>query len=198
MDMFKGIKKTIDKKDKKKLIENTVIVIIIGIIILIAGTSFFSKKKTPEAGSYVKANEAAEASASADITFNDTERKLKEILSNVKGAGKVDVMITYSASKESIPAYDTKTSENSTDEKDSGGGTRKIAQSSSESTIVFQDGQNGGKTPVLIRENEPVVKGVLVIAEGASEPEVKNMLGKAVQVVLDVPLHKIEIIERKK
>ena len=198
MEILKSFKKLLENKDKKKIIENTVIVIIIGVIIIVAGSSFFSKKKAPETEPYVKSAADTQTSAAGEYTSSETELKLKSILSSVEGAGKVEVMITYSVSKESIPAYDTKTSENNTDEKDSGGGTRKIAQSSLESSVVFQEGNNGAKIPVLIKENDPVVKGVLVVAEGASEPQVREKLRKAVKALLDVEEHRIEIIERKK
>ena len=199
MEIFNRFKELLETKNRRKLIENAVMVIIIGVIIIIAGSTFFSGKDKPEArDSLAESTESVQTSAAAATSSGDTELKLKYILSQIDGAGKVEVMITYSTGKENIPAYDTKTSENSTDEKDSGGGTRKISQSSSDSAIVFKSGVNGEKIPVIIKEIEPVVKGVLVVAEGASNPQVREKLNRAVQVLLDIPVHKIQVIERKK
>ena len=52
------------------------------------------------------------------------EEKLEDILSNVKGVGRVKVMITYSKTSQIIPMYDEDSSTSITEEKDSGGGTR--------------------------------------------------------------------------
>lgn len=199
MEIFNRFKELLESKNRRKLIENAAIIIIIGVIIIIVGSTFFSGKEKPAANdSNTPGTDSIETSAAVTKTSDDMETKLKYILSQVEGAGKVEVMITYSTGKENIPAYDTKTSENSTDEKDSGGGTRKIAQSSSDSAMVFQNGENGDKTPVIIKEIEPVAKGVLVVAEGASDPQVREKLNRAVQVLLDIPVHKIQVMERKK
>lgn len=197
MNILKRLRGLVQSKNRKKIIENTVIVAIIGIIAIIAGSTFLSggkKPPQPEAGS----PGTAEVATAYSGNTGDTETKLKNILSQVEGAGKVDVMVTYISGKENIPAYDTKESDNTTDEKDSGGGTRKIAQSSNDSAIVFKNGANGEKSPVIIKELEPAVKGVLVVAEGASDPQVREKLARSVQVLLDIPLHKIQVIERKK
>jgi len=199
MEIFNRLKELLESKNRRKLIENAAIIIIIGVIIIIVGSTFFSGKEKPAANdSNTPGSDSIETSAAVTKTSDDMETKLKYILSQVEGAGKVEVMITYSTGKENIPAYDTKTSENSTDEKDSGGGARKISQSSSDSAIVFKSGVNGEKIPVIIKEIEPVVKGVLVVAEGASNPQVREKLNRAVQVLLDIPVHKIQVIERKK
>ena len=199
MEIFNRFREMFETKNRRKLIENSVIVIIIGIIIIIAGSTFFSGKGEPEAGaSLPQGSETTETAAAAASGAGDMEAKLKNILSQVEGAGKVEVMITYSAGKENIPAYDTQKSENSTDEKDSGGGTRKITQSSSDSAVVFKSGANGEKTPLILKEIEPVVKGVLIVADGAASPQVCDRINKAVQVLLDIPVHRIQVIERKK
>lgn len=199
MDLLKKLKELLLSKDKKKLRENTVIVIIVGIILIIAGSSFLSGKGKPAKQDInEQSSETVETAGSYSQGSNETELKMKNILSQVEGAGKVEVMITYLAGKEDVPAYDTKKNENSTDEKDSGGGTRKITQNSYDSTVVFKNGQNGEKNPVILKELEPVVKGVLVVAEGASNPQVREKLVRSVQVLLDVPAHRIQVVERKK
>ena len=198
MELFNRFKELLETKNRRKLVENAVIVIIIGIIVIIVGSTFFSEKDKTEDRDLTKSTESTDTSATVTSSSGDMEQKLKYILSQVQGAGKVEVMITYSTGKENIPAYDTKTSESNTDEKDSGGGTRKISQSSSDSTMVFESSENGEKTPVIIKEIEPVVKGVLIVAEGSSDPQVREKLNRAVQVLLDIPVHRIQVIERKK
>ncbi|HEX3027978.1 MAG TPA: stage III sporulation protein AG, partial [Clostridia bacterium] len=178
--------------------ENSVIAIIIGIIIIIAGSTLFGKSasggtdsKTPDTYS---ADEVSGSVASSDK--NDTEIEMETILSLIKGAGSVNVMITYESGNEKVPAYDTKKNENTTQEKDNSGGTRNSAQNSYDSSIVYEDIQGGNKKPVIIKEIPPKVMGVLVVADGANNPQVREELTNSVKVLVDVPAYKIQITER--
>ena len=200
MDLLKRFKEILESKNRKKLIENAVIVIIIGIIVIIAGGVFFNKSaKTEDNTILPQNNDAMETAKITSISEQDAdEEKLAGILSQMLGVGKVSVMITYTVGKENVPAYDIQKNENSTNEKDNGGGSRIISQSDYDSSVVYEDSQNGGKKPVIVKELQPVVKGVVVVAEGASSPDVRERISKAVQVLMDVPIHKVHIVERKK
>lgn len=192
-------KKLIAKQSKKKIIENSVIIIIIGAIIIIAGGAFLPKEKDrnePPLGAKGEGVREVSKTVSYDEKI-EIEERLETILSQVDGVGKVDVMITFHSSKEIVPAYDTKRGENITSEKDAQGGTRNIENKDYEDKIVYQDEQ-GGKKPIIIKELQPQVKGVLVVADGAHDMLVREGLIKAVQVLMDVPMHKIEVLERKK
>ncbi len=197
IEIKKILEKLFQSKNKKKIIENSVIVIIIGIIAIVAGGSLFKKneiKKEPVNGNTASVVEtAAKAEPNNDIDVN--EKRLKDILMTVKGAGKVNVMVTYVSGKEIVPAYDIKRNENDTEEKDSGGGVRNIKQSDSENKLAYEEIQGNNKKPIVLKELMPQVKGVVIVAEGASDPEVKERLARAVQVLLDVPVHRIEVLE---
>ena len=197
MDIIKKIWKMIEGQSKKKLIENTAIVIIIGIIIIIAGSTIFSgKSDKPENEQQNTVNTSG--GSQLTISANDEiETKLRSLLAQVQGVGKVDVMITYSSTKENVPAYDIKKNQSSTEEKDSEGGTRSISQEEYDSTMVYED-STAGKFPVILKEIEPEVKGVLVVAEGADSVEVRERILNAVKVVLDIPIHKVQVVQRKK
>jgi stage III sporulation protein AG len=198
MGIFKRLSELIKGQSSKKLIESAVIFIIIGVIIIIAGGSFFEKDNKEEADSEPKNNNVEVASTSVEEGSTDVERKLAAILSKINGAGKVDVMITYVSGKEIVPAYDIRTNENSTQEKDKEGGTRNINQSDQEKKIVYEEQQGGTRKPIILKDMQPVVKGVVVVAEGASEPVVKENICRAVQVLMDIPIHKVQVFESKK
>lgn len=215
MDLFKSLTKLMKRffpekegqegssksgsSKKRKLIENAIAIIIFGIILLIAASSLFSGKGQDKEGDSTNGTqEVAAASRTSEIQAEGTdEKEMETILSQIEGAGKVTVMITYSSGKEVVPAYDSKSTENSTDEKDSGGGTRSIQQSDQENSVVFQDEQGGTKKPVLLKEKMPEVKGVVVVADGGGNPQVCEKLTKAVQVLVDVPIHRIQVFARK-
>ncbi len=186
-------------KDNKKLGETLVIRIIVGMIIIIAGGSLFGgdKKKQPE-------TEDTKPEKSEAFGFNDgleekteLEVKVEKILSQINGAGEVKVMITYESGTEIVPFTDVKRSDDVIDERDSAGGIRKTNQTSYESSIVYEEG-NGVKKPIIVKEVYPKVKGVVVVADGGGDLTVRENLLRAVQVLLDVPVHKVQVYERKK
>jgi stage III sporulation protein AG len=206
MELFNGIiskiKNWLASQDRKKLIENTVIFAIIGVIIIIAGSVIFKRGNghadTPDdpgrQSVQISSSDAGQPSSTGDAL----ESRLKTLLSQVQGVGKVDVMITYSTTTENVPAYDVKKRTGSTEEKDSTGGTRSITEEELENTLAYEDSGSGGKSPVILKKLEPQVKGVLVVAEGADIAEVRAMICNAVSVVLDIPVHKVEVVQRKK
>ena len=113
----------------------------------------------------------------------NTEQKLAEILSNVKGVGEVRVMIEYSEGKESIIAENRKSENNSQSEN---------TQNKNESEIAFSN-----NNPVVLKEIYPKVKGVIVVAQGGDNVEIKNQIISAVMSLLDLDANKIEVLTMK-
>ena len=112
------------------------------------------------------------------------EARLEDILSKTEGVGEVSVMITYYASSEKALAYETKTNRRS----DSSGVPD--AESSDEKAVM-SDGE-----PVILREIYPDVKGVVVIADGAKDPSVKQAVCEAVSTSLGIAMHKICVLPK--
>lgn len=143
-------------------------------------------------------------SQSVDITkdsdTNETyvemqERKLENLLKKVEGIGEVEVMLTLKASKEQVALKDSSNSQNSNSETDSQGGSRVSSDTSkSEETVMAQSGQ-GESSPYVVKELEPEVEGVLVIARGGDDAKVISEINSAVQVLFDVPAHKIKVMK---
>jgi len=199
LDIINRIKEWVSGQDRRRLIENAAIVVIIGVIIIIAGSTIFSRKNNEIPIREQKRTVLVEdAAGQGTFAADSLEQKLKSVLAQIQGVGKVDVMITYEDRGEEIPAYDTRKSESSTQEEDSEGGSRIIAQQDCDSTLAYEDGPGGGKKPVILKEKNPEVRGVLVVAEGAGVAAVRQQIISAVTVVLDVPLHKVEVAQRKK
>lgn len=115
--------------------------------------------------------------------YENTEQKLAEILSNVKGVGEVRVMIEYSEGKESVVAENRK-SENSSQVDNN--------QNKSETEIVFSN-----NNPVILKEIYPKVKGVIIVAQGGDNVEIKNQLISAVMSLMDLDANKIEVLTMK-
>lgn len=122
------------------------------------------------------------------------EAKLKEILSYIEGVGKVVVSITLDQDSEYLYGYNTSNSGSSTEEYDNSGGRRFITDNSKSQDIVIYRDSSGNENTVVLTEKAPIIKGVLVVAEGAETPEVNARLVRAVKTVLGIPLHKIIVL----
>lgn len=196
---FESLREKMNGQGKKKLIENCVIIIILGVVAIIAGSTIFGKTGDEKAASAAKQNEVQEAAkVIGSEDKEDLQKRMESILSKIGGAGSVNVMITYVSGKELVPAYDTKRTENDTQEKDNGGGTRSIKNNDTENKVVYEESGSGVKKPVVLKELQPAVKGVVVVADGAADPVVRESLTRAVQVLVDVPVHKIQVLQRNK
>lgn len=126
---------------------------------------------------------AAQSKSSTDL-----ETQLEGILSQVDGAGQVQVMVTYETGPEIVPAVKTDTQNSTTD--GTGQNTTSTTQNSEPVTVQGKDGTE----PMVLLQKEPVVLGVLVVAEGASNLEVRLRLMEAVQVALQIAPDRIEVL----
>lgn len=184
-------KDLLDKMNNKEFINNLIAILIIGIIILIICSIFKGSKKD----NLEKNIEQEENKNNNSIVYDEDyteilERKLEKILSEMSGVGNVSVMITLEEGKEKIPASNTTTSKEETSEKDSQGGVREIIRNDNTVQVITK-GEDGSM--VVIKEIEPKVKGVIVVAEGANDIEVKQDLYEAVKTVLGISGNKVEI-----
>lgn len=119
--------------------------------------------------------------------------KLQSMLERIDGAGSVKVTVRLAASARETYAINTTTGRKTTVEKDQGGGTRTINENSDASQLVMA--RNGkGETPVVEMEMASRVAGVLVVAGGAGNPQVKERLFDAVRVAVNVEPHRIMVM----
>lgn len=125
------------------------------------------------------------------------EGKLSMILAKVKGAGTVLVHITLESSSTQEHVKNIVKESKVTQEKDTSGGLRTTTESKESEQIVMGK-ENGVDRPVIAQEKKPVIKGVLVIAEGAADSAVKANLTKAVEAGLGVPPYRITVLAQRK
>jgi stage III sporulation protein AG len=186
------IKKYLEEVNNKKFMLNLFIILIIGIILLIVANIFLEQKKDTEKA--LESENIINNPMINDLDYGSLlEKKLEEILSQLKGVGKVKAMITLEDTVEKIPAFNTTKNSETTNEIDSQGGTREIVRE--DMTIQVVTGNEG--SPIVLKEIRPTVKGVIVIAEGAEDLEIKEMLYEAVKTVLGVASNKVEVYSSK-
>lgn len=138
---------------------------------------------------------AEEETSSGEDYVSRMENRLKAILSKVEGAGDVEVMITLSESSEKVALKDAPYSSDSVEETDSAGGIRKSESYSGQETTILVDGEEGGETPYIIKEVEPRIEGVVVLSGNGDDASLQKEIIDAVQVLFDVPVHKIKVMK---
>lgn len=121
-------------------------------------------------------------------------RQAEEILNQGAGFGKVSVAVTLEAGPEQDLARNVQNQVSVVEEQDTGGGKRVTSETQEEVEYVFAQ---GGGTPLVLREKNAQIKGVLVMAEGAVNPEMKRLLSEAMQSLFALPAHRVMILPMK-
>jgi len=125
------------------------------------------------------------------------ERRLSEILSMVEGAGSVEVMLTFSQSREIVLAENTTLNETSVKEEDSAGGSRDSHTLSRDERTILIQSPGGAQEPIILREIVPSVEGVIIVSEGGDNVFVREALIRAATVVLGVDIHRVQVLQMK-
>jgi stage III sporulation protein AG len=194
-----------ENPNKGKLLkkDQLIIFLLFGILLLVIAIPVEPKKKSKEANvtenqeidSQEQEGMEKEGAVSTSSYEEQQEARLEEILRKVEGVGEVEVMITLQASSEKVVEKDQPSTSQDVEEQDSGGGTRSTQDRSWSESTVYWEQENGSRTPYVIKELKPRVEGVIVIAQGGGDPEIKQNIMEAVQALFPVEAHKIKIMK---
>lgn len=141
-------------------------------------------------------NQKASQKTAMAVEEEHIANKLCEMLKQVEGAGNVRVTVCLESSTETQYAVNSSTGKKTTLEKDQAGGTRTLTEDTDTGQLVLVN-RSGEQIPVMSKEIAPSVAGVLVVAEGATNPRVKAELFRATQVALGIDPHKVIVMPRK-
>ena len=158
------------KKDKKAFF--TVILGITGMmLILLSELPLFSggeKKEAKETESYYA---------------QELEENTQRLISQIQGAGKVSVMLTYDTSEEIVWAKDI-------DSKSEGDGK----SDTSEKHIIID--ADSGETGLEIKVVYPKIRGVAVVCTGGDDPVVQSEIKALLSALFDIGSNRISIARR--
>ncbi|CDO01927.1 stage III sporulation protein AG [Oceanobacillus picturae] len=178
-----------------------------GLMLIIVGNLFTSSNETPpqqeithnldeeseETAKQVKSNE----DMTSDISELEESYKkdLESMLNNIKGVSEAEVMVNLESTKIKVYEKNLIYGQQSTDESDKNGGTRKVQDSTEEAqTVLVRQGE--GEVPLLIQTKKPEVRGVFVVAKGADHASVKKWIIESTSRVLDVPTHRVSVMPK--
>lgn len=117
------------------------------------------------------------------------EQELEDLLGNVKGAGRVKVMLVLKDYGEKIAEKDQQ-SESSIK-------TKVEQQDTVEEQLLMQETTvlENGEIPWVAQELLPQVAGVAVAAEGGGNAVVQSEISSMFEALFGLPAHKIKILE---
>ena len=146
-----------------------------------------SDRKEPESKSPPETTAPETISAEEDYCAQ-MERELSGMLSQVEGAGKVQVMLTLKTG----PASQYQTDRSLTASREG----EKESQSSEERTVMIGRG-SAYDEPAVVSTAYPVFQGALIVAEGGADPSVRYQLSAAVAALLGLGVDQITVVKMK-
>lgn len=166
---------------KLKSIKHIEVYIAVGLALIVVGIYLMSAglptSKKNNSSSTKQDNVELKFSSSQEYVYY-LENKLENVITNVKGVSNVNIIITLEKGFEYI--YVTEEETNTTS---NGSVITKV-------NVVMIDGQ-----PIIKEEIYPIIKGVVVVANGVGDTKVKLNVLSLIQTVIDVENNKINIME---
>lgn len=179
-----------DGNNKKKT-ENLVFILILLIITVIAINIIWKdEEKVTDINEESKKLVSNEEKTEYDE--DNLEARLEKILTNIRGVGNVDVLITYNETEEIVPIYNKKDKKSITNETDSGGGTRVIEEVDSSQEVIYQNDEI-----IVQKTKSPKIEGAIITASGANNSNIKSNIIQAVEAVTGLATHKIQVFEKE-
>jgi len=117
----------------------------------------------------------------------EQEKKLCEMLKRINGVSEPFVMITLDSSSEYIYASKQSIKESSSK---NGETTQKEVQKD----IILYEDEKKAKSPILVKEIQPKIKGVAVVCKGVSNADMQLKIINLVSTVLNLPTNKVYVI----
>ncbi len=194
-----------DGKKKKLSIQYVIMIFCIGVGLMIVGN--FMKDDTQESMPVFREDTSSDVEPAFGQKNNPEpfsmedyeiryENQLKETLEQMIGVSDVSVMINLAETERNVYERNTSIKKQQTDETDREGGTRKVEDlTRNEELVIIRNGNS--EEPILVKTEKPVIRGVLVVARGVDNIQVKSMVVEAVSRVLDVPAHRVSVQPKK-
>lgn len=174
--------------------DKLILLIIAGVVIVLC-TVWEGSSDSADEGSSVR--EAVQEGSEETIDWEEyvrvQEERLKEILSQIDGAGEIYVMITLKSSEQKNVLTEKDISYEDTGEDDSAGGTRKIYTYSEDNQTVYVTDESGKTTPYVLSRIAPLVEGVAVISEGGDNAVVKEKIINVIKALFAIDINKISV-----
>lgn len=194
---FKKLMEEIKKFKNIKNIYNIVVLFLVGVLIVIVST-FFKESSTGVVANTMASKEQEEVITREELKDYEQAQnnKLKYMLSQMKGVGRVEVMIHLEDDGELVPAININNGSSSINEKDNEGGVRSTTQNNNGSTVVITN-KGSNSEPLILKKYYPKINGVMIVAEGAQDKQIQFDIVKVVSQTFNIPINKVNVYPMK-
>lgn len=207
-EKLKEVWKKLMAKQPNKKTSYLIIIALVALFLLIVGNLFSSKEKVPSASPpTTEQSEVDDEAENVSTDNSDTREIVKELeenyrsdlegmLNQIEGVSESAVMINLDSTNIKVFEKDLIKGQQTTEEKDTNGGNRKVEDQTEETQAVLVR-QGDQEVPLLVQTKKPKVRGVFIVAKGVERATVKMWVIEAVSSVLDVPTHKVSVMPKK-
>ncbi len=171
----------------------------LGIVLLLAGSMMSPGRSTPGQPAPAQTKEAGLPEEILSLTWYQSRlaQEAERVLSQIRGSGRVVVSVTLAGTPENVLAGNRQINSRRTEERDQAGMTRVTEEQTDSSQPVIARQTATGDKPVITTTTAAKVEGVLVVSSGAQDPRVKAEIFRAVQVLFNVPAHRVTVLPMK-
>lgn len=193
-------------KDKLLKKENMIVFVLLGILLLVIAIPLEPHIEEEEINEETgKDRKKTDEEADAVSIYKDEsleyclalENRIEELLSVMDGVGEVQAMVTVSSSKEMIVEKDEPISRSTVMENDSAGGSRSTNESNYEYETIYQTDSDGNKVPYVIKQIEPEILGITVVAQGGGNAVIQKNISDVLEALFHIEAHKIKVVKMK-
>lgn len=193
---IKELKKKLQDSLKQKNIKNLILILLVTIMCYL-GLSYFTNvnniSNSEDLSKTSTVTYSLEGVESISAYEEKQQQDLKNLLEKMEGVGTVEVKINYESSEVKVPAVDSTTQKNITEETDTEGGVRNNTEVSSDDSIVMAKGDE----PLVLQTNKPNITGIIIVAEGSTDSKIRYNIQKAVSSLYDIGMDKVNILSMK-
>ncbi|MBM7597997.1 stage III sporulation protein AG [Virgibacillus halotolerans] len=206
-ELFNSEKVKEKLKNPSKKTRYIIVLALAGLLLLIISNVFSTSKNETDTDADYQLDSQNQQPAQKSVSEEETatsdvneleksyEKDLVEMLNKIKGVSEVEVMVNLDSTNVKVYEKNLVKGQQTTDESDRNGGTRKVEDNTEDSQAVLVR-QGEKEVPLLIQTEKPDVRGVFVVAKGVDHATVKKWMIESVSRVLDVPTHKISVMPK--
>ncbi|QDP40569.1 stage III sporulation protein AG [Radiobacillus deserti] len=186
------------------------VIALFGLLLIIVSNLFQSEARSGEELPELSSKEPSQTESETLLQKDDSskssigteleagyEKDLEALLNKIQGISDAEVMVNLDSTKKKVYETNLVIGTQKTEELDQNGGERSIEdQTREEQTVIVRQGDK--EVPLLVQTRKPDVRGVLIVAKGVENIELKQWVVEAVSRVLDAPPHIISVMPKNK
>lgn len=182
-------KKAVSIFNTDKKIKWIVLIGMIGILLILLSEILPQNTKTPQ--------DAVSVSIDNETFCRQAEEKIYNLVSSIQGVGEAQVWVTLESGAEYVYLQEEIRNTDTTKDYDSEGVKTLREKDNSEQKYILVN-KNGEEQPLLQKQLEPTVQGVVIVCEGAGSAQVNEQVVNAVTCALGISSNRVYVAQLTK